>query len=72
MSVRHIKCPECKYELLYATLGSKGSYMTGATFEHACAQRGGIVANDAMSCSVLRAEAEKILHAVFPGRETPE
>ena len=69
MSVKRIKCPECKYELLYATLGSKGSYMTGGAFEHACARRSEIVVNDAMSCPVLRAVVEEVFRAEFPGRE---
>jgi hypothetical protein len=72
VSVKRIRCPECKYELLYATLGSKGSYMTGGGFEHACARRTEIVANDAMSCPVLRAAAEEVLRAEFPGRDVSQ
>ena len=69
MSVKRIACPECKYELTYATFGSEGSYKTGDTFERLCARRGEIEVHDAMSCPVLRAAAEQILRAQFPGRE---
>ena len=72
MSVKRIKCPECKYELLYATLGSKGSYMTGGAFEHACAKRSEIVVSDAMSCPILRAAVEVVLRAELPGRGVPQ
>ena len=69
MSVKQILCPECKYELMYATFGSEGSYKTGSSFEHDCARRSEIQVDDAMSCPILRAAAEQVLRAEFPGRE---
>jgi hypothetical protein len=69
MSVQRIACPECKYELLYATLGSRGSYKTGAGFPHACAHAAEIDPHDAMTCPALRAAVEAALRAQFPGRD---
>ena len=69
MSVHRVVCPECKYELLYATLGSKGSYKTGPSFGQACLHAGAIQPGDALSCPVMRAAAETAFRARFPGRE---
>ena len=69
MSVKRIACPECRYELIYATFGSRGSYRTGSTFERLCARSGEIEAQDAMTCPALRAAAEQVLGTQFPGRE---
>jgi hypothetical protein len=69
LSVRTIACPECKYALMYATLGTKGSYKTGPAFEQQCTHAGELEVLDAMSCPVLRAAAEGALRAQFPGRE---
>jgi hypothetical protein len=69
LSVKRIKCPECEYELMYATFGSEGSYKTGSNFEYVCARRSEIRDNDAMSCPALRAAAEQVLRTEFPGRE---
>lgn len=68
MSVQRIRCPECSYELIYATFGAEGSYKTGSAFEHDCARRGEIEAGDALSCPALRAAVEQALRAQFPGR----
>lgn len=69
MSVRRIVCPECRYELLYAMLGAKGSYKTGTDFAATCARRAEVDARNAMTCPVLRAVVETELRAQFPGRE---
>ncbi len=67
--MHRIACPECKYELLYATLGSKGSYKTENSFERLCRRTAEIQAHDALSCTVLRAQVERALREQFPGRE---
>jgi hypothetical protein len=69
MSVSRIHCPECGYELLYAMLGSRGSYRTPSEFARTCAHAGGIQTHDSMNCPVMRAEAERILRAKLPGSE---
>lgn len=69
MSVQRIVCPECRYELLYATLGSKGSYKTGSGFRFACARAAEIDPDDALTCTVLRAATEAALRVQFPGRD---
>jgi hypothetical protein len=68
MSVHRIACPECTYELMYATFGSKGSYKTGPNFAYLCARAGEIDAQNAMSCPVLRPVVEQALRSQFPGR----
>ena len=69
MSVHRIRCPECKYELIYATFRADGSYRTGSSFGQLCARRSEIQVDDAMTCPALRAAAEPVLGALFPGRE---
>lgn len=68
MSVKRIRCPECPYELTYATFGAEGSYKTGGAFEHVCARGSEVQARDAMTCPVLRAAVEQALRSEFPGR----
>ena len=69
MSVQKIVCPECKYELMYATLGNQGSYKTDSAFARVCTHAGEHQALDAMSCPALRTAAEVVLRSKFPGRE---
>ena len=71
MSVSRLNCPECGYELLYAMLGSRGSYRTPGEFASTCAHAAEIQTHDSMNCPVLRAEAERILGAKLPGSEAP-
>jgi hypothetical protein len=72
MSVSRIQCPRCGYELLYAMLGARGSYRTPTDFARLCAHAGEIETHDSMNCPVMRAEAERILGAKFPGSEAPK
>ena len=72
MSVRRIVCPECAYELVYALLGSKGSYRTDGAFALACARAHEIRTDNAMNCSVLRAAAEQVLRVKFPDSKAGE
>lgn len=68
LSVRTIVCSECRYELMYATYGTKGSYRTGEAFARTCRHADELEGLDAMSCPVLRAETEAALREQFPGR----
>ena len=72
MSVHRLACPECAYELVYATLGSRGSYRTDGAFALACAHAREIRSDDAMNCPALRAAAERVLKVPIPGGETAE
>ena len=69
MSVHRIACPECGYELLYATAGSKGSYRTEPAFARLCARGEERRPDDALSCPILRAAVEGALRSQFPGRK---
>lgn len=68
MSVRTIVCPDCQYELMYATYGTSGSYRTGEAFVRTCRHVGELEGLDAMSCPILRAATEAALREQFPGR----
>ena len=72
MSVHRLACPECAYELVYATLGSRGSYRTDGTFALTCARAREIRSDDAMNCPALRAAAEQVLNLRRPGGEAAE
>ncbi len=72
MSVHRLACTECAYELVYATLGSRGSYRTDGAFALTCARAGEIRSDDAMNCPALRAAAERVLKVRLPGSEPAE
>jgi hypothetical protein len=71
VSVQLIACPDCAFRLPYAILGRQGSYRTGREFVGLCKHlpAGGAEGADALTCPVLRAEAERVLKVQFPGRE---
>lgn len=69
MSVQTIACPDCPFKLVYATLGARGTYRTGNTFEKLCLRKDEMRAHDALTCSALRAVAERLLGTAFPVRD---
>ena len=68
MSVSTITCPECAFEVIYASLGAKGSYRTTNDFLATCLHGAEVDTRDAMKCPVLRAEAERVLNLRLPPR----
>lgn len=66
MSVHKVLCPECSYQLIYATLGTLASYRTDRAFSLTCAHAREIRTDNAMNCPTLRAASERVLRVSRP------